>query len=290
MANTFRITRLLRRPPSFLTALIFLLALGGESAGGQEAKRLFPDRSFLPILLGGPRDPMSSFSPLFVEPNPNAHGRGVEVEVSIGTTIPVLRFPVGKGDGSLVVGIEAAIFARFGLQVLERELIASDWVFSVPGVLHREGGWLRFRYYHTSSHMGDEYARRFDDPGINFARDAAELLSFHNLTDRLGVYGGVRYAYIVHPEESKRWVLRTGAQMEAPEMGGAIRPFLATDLEWDQDAGGTRIELQGGVWLPELGGRRALRLALVFLTGPSPLGQFNGLSTTQVGLTLRGNL
>ena len=106
--------------------------------------------------------------------------------------------------------------------------------------------------------MGDEYARRFEDPGVNFARDAAEALSFHQITDRLSVYGGARYAYIVHPEESKRWVLRIGSQLEAPEKGGGLRPYLATDLEWDQDAGGSRVELQGGAWLPEVGGREPL--------------------------------
>ena len=62
------------------------------------------------------------------------------MEVSIGTTLPVLLFPGKNGRGPLVVGIEAAVFARFGLQVLERELIASDWVFAVPVVWHRDRG------------------------------------------------------------------------------------------------------------------------------------------------------
>ena len=87
------------------------------------------------------------------------------MEVSIGTTLPILLLSDGLGSGPVVVSIEAAAFARFGLQVLERELIAADWIFAVPVVLHRDGGWFRFRYYHTSSHMGDEYARRFDDSG-----------------------------------------------------------------------------------------------------------------------------
>jgi hypothetical protein len=226
----------------------------------------------------------------FAGTNPNAHGRGVEAEVSIGATLPVVLLGGSPGKGRVVAGIEAGVFARFGLQVVERELIASDWVFAVPVIWSRERGWLRFRYYHTSSHMGDEYARRFQDPGINFSRDGAEILSFQSLSARLGAYGGVRYSYNVHPEESKRWVLRLGAQMEARETGGRFRPFAAADLEWDQDAGGNRIEVRAGTWLPEVGGRRALTLALIFLSGTSPLGQFNGQTTSQVGLTLKGNL
>ena len=76
------------------------------------------------------------------------------------------------------MGIEAAAFARFGLQVLGRELIATDWVFAVPVVWHRAGGWIRFRYYHTSSHMGDEYARRFEDPGSTSPGMPQRSLSF----------------------------------------------------------------------------------------------------------------
>jgi hypothetical protein len=122
----------------------FLLAFDGETASGQEVRNLFPDRSLMPALLAGPRDPATSASLFFVGPNPNAHGDGIEVEVSIGTTFPILLFPGKNGRGPVVVGIEAAAFARFGLQVLEREFIASDWVFAVPVVWHREGGWLGF--------------------------------------------------------------------------------------------------------------------------------------------------
>lgn len=276
--------------PKATAFLLLLLPWGQGRAGGQETRDLFPDRSLMPALLAGPRDPGTSASLFFVGPNPNAYGRGVEVEVSIGTTLPIISLAGKRGKNQVVVGIEAAAFARFGLQVLERELIASDWVLAIPVIWHREGGWLRFRYYHTSSHMGDEYARRFADPGINFSRDAAEILSFHTLSAGLGGYGGAMYSYNVHPEGSKRWILRAGGQMEAPETGGRFRPFVAADLEWDQDAGGNRVELRAGTWLPEVGGRRALTLALVFLSGTSPLGQFNSLTTTQVGLTLRGNL
>jgi hypothetical protein len=271
----------------------FILALfiGAEhrEACSQETCTLFPSRSLFPELLAGPRDPTTSFSVLGVTENPNAHGSGVEVEVSIGTALPVLLLLGEPGRTPVVAGIEAAAFARFGLQILERELIATDWVFAVPVYWLRETGWLRFRYLHTSSHMGDEYARRFDDPGINFARDAAEIFAFHNLSHRWGVYGGLRYAYIIHPEESKRWVLRAGAQGEAEETGSFFRPFAAWDVEWDQEAGDPRIEVDAGVWLPKAGDRRSLRIFLTFLTGPSPLGQFNGRSTTQLGLRLQAN-
>lgn len=258
------------------------------TASAQEQNHLFPPRSLMPELLAGPRDPRTSATLLGVLKNPSRHGHGVEAEVSIGSAFPVFLLAGTVDDSPIVVGIEAAAFARFALQVLEREMVATDWVFAVPVIWHRQEGWVRFGYYHTSSHMGDEYSRRFEDPGINFSRDEAEILYFRGVSNRRGVFGGVRYAYNVHPQESKRWVLRFGGQWERPEPDANLRPFLATDVEWDQEEGGRpRVELRAGAGMEKVGVLQKLRVALTLLTGPSPLGQFNGKSTTQVGLTIQ---
>lgn len=277
-----------RGMPVGLTTLLLAVVLLPTGANGQESTRLFPDPGLMPNLLGGPRDPETSASLYYVATNPNSFGPGVEAEVSLGHALPILALGGTPSATSVLVGIEAAVFARFGFQRTERELIDSDWIFAVPIYWHRPRGWVRLRYFHTSSHMGDEYSRRFEEIGTNFSRDAVELLAFRNLSSNLGVYGGARYAYNVHPESGARWVLRGGSQLEAEEKGGLLRPFTALDLEWDQDAGGTRIEGRVGAWLPPVRERRNISLALTVLTGPSPMGQFSGESSTQVGLGIQG--
>ena len=147
---------------------VSVLVYGQGSLTGQESSRLFPDRSLMPTLLAGSRDPVTSASLLAVSWNPNAHGRGIEAEVSLGTTFPVLLLAGEPTRSPLVVGVEAAVFGRFRLQVIERELIASDWLFAIPG--------------------------------INLSRDAGELLVFHRPLDGLGVYGAARYRVNVHPK------------------------------------------------------------------------------------------
>ena len=166
-------------------------------------------------------------------------------------------------------------------------MVATDWIFAVPVLWHHNNGWTRFRYYHSSSHMGDEYNRRFGDPGINFSRDAVDIFLFRRPRAGLGAWVGARYGYNVHPQEDERWVLRAGSQVEGWLDIGRLLPFLAADLEWDQEAGmKPRTEVRIGTWLPRIEGRRAMRLSLVVLTGPSPLGQFGFRPTTQVGLSL----
>ena len=185
---------------------------------------------------------------------------------------------------------EAAAFARFALQVLQRELVATDWVFAVPLIWHHQSGWTRVRFYHSSSHMGDEYSRRFGDAGVDFSRDALEVLSFRRPFQRMGAWAGVRYGYNVKPEDDRRWILRFGAQLEALPDAGLFLPFLAADAELDQEAGmRPRVEVRAGAWLPRLGDRRAIRISLVALNGPTPLGQFGFRPTTQIGLSLQGS-
>ena len=272
--------------------LLSLLLLPSRGLDAQVGNRLFPPRALMPDLLAGPRNPLTSAALFGVTRNPDQHGRGVEAEVSIGSTLPVLLLAGTPQDHPVVVGLEAAAYARFALQVLEREMVATDWFFTVPVILHHDHGWTRIRYFHTSSHMGDEYNRRFGDPGVNVSRDAVGVLTFRRLGDGVGGWAGARYGYNVHPDDDRRWVLRAGAQAEGAERGpGRLRPFLAADVEMDQEGGmRPRTEVRAGIWLPEVAGRPAVRLSLVALHGPTPLGQFRFRSTTQIGLSLQGSL
>lgn len=275
-----------------LLALAGVLAFSSHPLCGQASERFFPSRYLMPQLLAGPRDPTTSAAIIGVFRNPNSLGPGVEAEVSLGTSFPVYLLAGTPDDHAVVLGLEAAAFARFGLQVLERELIATDWIFTLPIVWHHDQGWTRFRFYHSSSHMGDEYNRRFQEPGNNFSRDAAEVLHFRQATPVLGIWAATRYGYNVHPDDDKRWIIRAGAQLEeGPGNPGRLLPFLAADVEWDQEAAmRPRIEVRAGSWLPSRQGRRLVRLSLTLLNGPTPLGQFGFRPTTQIGLTLQGTL
>ncbi len=221
---------------------------------------------------------------IHVSRNPNAFGNGVEAELSLGIGLPIFRLGGHSASDAVVLGVEGAAFARFGLQLTEREMIATDWVFAVPLVWHRgRGHWLRVRYYHTSSHLGDEYARRFDVEGTNFARDAVDALGFIRILPSVGAYAGTRWAYNVHPEDSGRWTLRAGMQLGRVDGTHMLLPYATADVEVENDTDWTPlVHLQAGVWLPKVDGRRAVRLGAGFLTGPSPLGQFRRERTTHI--------
>jgi hypothetical protein len=247
----------------------------------------FPERALLPTLIAGARDPATQSQLVQADPNPTDYGPGVAGEVAISSAATVARIAGDTAD-ALVVGIEAAAFARFSLQVVTRELVHTDWVFAVPLVRHRGPHWWRLRYYHTSSHMGDEAQRRFGPSSINFSRDGADITGYLSPVSGVGLYGLVFLSVNSHPEERRLWEWRAGAEIDTHE-GATWQPFAAADLHVEQGTDwDPRLTLRAGLWLPRVQAR-PFRLVAEFLTGPSPMGQFRTRSTRHLALGLHWN-
>jgi hypothetical protein len=258
-----------------------LSAQGQEAASGME---WFPERSRLPILPSGSREPVSKASLLHVFDNPNSFGSGLEVEVAVGAGLAVAAW--GDTAGShWVLGVQAGVYARFGYQQTTRELINSDWTITAPLFWRHERGWIRFQYFHTSSHLGDEYIRVFEETGKHFARDAVEILALREAAPWLDLYAGGGFGYNVHPSGSGRWWTRAGFVVQPDPGAGGWAPMGSLDVDLDQEAGWTpRWTAQAGVWLPPLRGRRWARITAELVTGPTPLGQFFPGRTTYGGI------
>jgi hypothetical protein len=258
-------------------------------AGAQTPDWLFPDRSLLPGLMAGPRDPATQAQLVYDWESPTAFGPGVAGEVSIAGAAAVARLAGADATDALVLGLEGAAFARFSFQVVTRELVNTDWIFAVPLVWRRGEDWFRLRYFHTSSHLGDEYQRRFGPSSVNFSRDGADLTAYVRPAAArvrplgLAVYGVVYWSVHSHPEERALWEGRAGLELD-PGRGAPWRPFLTLDVHAEECAGwDPRWTLQAGIWLPGMGGR-PVRLAVQAFEGPSPLGQFRDRTEGRVGV------
>jgi hypothetical protein len=246
-----------------------------QNLGAQNVKRLFPSRAFEVRLLAAPRAAASGAKLIFNARGPSEFGNTGEGEVGLGVTVPLYLISGSNPKDAIVIGTEGAVFGRFTLTTITRDLISTDWIFAIPLTWHMGNHWLRFRYHHRSSHLGDEYISRFDAEVGDYSRDAADFTAFYCVSPTLGVYGGGNWAINVHPEGSGRFLVRAGVQTEADQSRGAISPYAAADVEWEQNnSWEPRLNVQVGIRLPEIAGRRTLRFAAEFLTGPSPQGQF----------------
>mgnify|MGYP006424381533 CR=1 FL=1 len=274
--------------PGFLMICLAACVLLPSVVAAETPDWLFPERSLLTGLRAGPRDPATQSQIVYDWDNPSEFGAGVAGEAAISASAAVLRLAGRDADDALIVGLESAAFARFSFQVVTRELVNTDWIFTVPLVWHRGRHWFRWRYYHTSSHLGDEYQRRFGPSSINFSRDGADLSAFLGLTQKLGVYGLVFLSANSHPEQRRLWELRTGVELD-PGEGRLWQPFLSADIHGEQGADWEpRLTVQCGLWLPHVQGR-PLQLALQGIVGPSPLGQFREHHSGRLGLGIFWN-
>lgn len=270
------------------------LTFGPGPARAQTPGWLFPDRELLPDLLAGPRDPVIAGQLVYADPDPTAYGPGTSGEVALAATVPVLLLAGESRRDALVAGVEGAAFAHFSFEVVEREIVNTDWVFAVPLVWHRRDHWIRLRYYHTSSHLGDEYQRRFGPSSINFSRDGVDLTAYvrpgGSMPRRLGLglYAGTFWSVNSHPEEGSVWRGRAGVELD-PSAGALWHPYGALDVELEEGGDhGPRWTVQLGLWLPAALDR-PLRLALQLMTGPAAMGQFARRATRRVGLGLLWN-
>jgi|GEM_PF-1011265 len=244
---------------------------------GQAVDRFFPSRDYSVTLLAAPREPVTSARFVYNDVEPGVFNKRLVGEAALGTTLPLYLIAGNSTASALVVSAEGAVFGRFAITTITRDLIATDWVFAVPFTLLRGANWLRLRYFHTSAHMGDEYIARFDTYEDAYSRDAAELTAFYQVTNTLGLYGGGSWTFNAHPDELKRFVFQGGVQIEAPETEAPFLLYLAADVQWEQNnSWEPRMNIQAGVRLPEFEGRRSIRVAAEFLAGPTPMGQFYG--------------
>lgn len=289
-------------PPFLFVLIVAMVALGWVPSGAHTTSAepspatpvwLFPEGQRLPFLLAAPRAPVTRAHLVHADPNPTAYGAGPAGEVSLSVTAPVLVLGADTSR-ALVVGIEGAAFARFSFAVITRELVNTDWIFAIPLIWWKGENWWRLRYYHTSSHLGDEYQGRFGPSSINYSRDGLELTVYRRLTWRrvrrlgMALYGGGLWSVNSHPEEGMVWRMRTGVEID-PSSRALWQPYAALDAEVeDGSAHGVRFVAQAGIWLPRVQGR-PLRMAVEMIGGPSPMGQFTTRDTRQVSIGLLWN-
>src|SRR3989454_12545257 len=70
----------------------------------------------------------------------------------------------------------AGVFSQFNMQSATNDLINTDYLVGLP-LTYRHGSWAtRFRLYHQSSHLGDEYLLHTNAQRVDLTFEAAELL------------------------------------------------------------------------------------------------------------------
>lgn len=197
--------------------------------------------------------------------------------VSFGESFPIVQYDAGK-YGTWQTGIQASVFAIFDLDSASFDLINADYFVALPLAYAIGNFSALLRFYHQSSHLGDEFLLDNQIQRINLSYEALDLLLSYETEFGLRGYGGGSYIVEADPSDLKRWSLQGGLEYigEPLAVGWPIRPVAAVDLQLHEEGGWTpnvspNLGLQFG---SSTSSPRNIRLLLQYFNGKSPNGQF----------------
>jgi hypothetical protein len=212
----------------------------------------------------------------------------------MGATVAIVRWAGAKDGDGLEFGLSGAVFAQFDLTRSSHDLINADYVVGLP-VSYRRGPYaIRFRAYHQSSHLGDEFVENNQVQRLNLSFESFELLAARDFGP-LRTYAGGEFRFNRVPHDSlEHGVLHGGMEYRHPtpvvRVGswGALRPVVAVDAQSFQYSD-WRVGWSGraGIELGPIGdgtrGGRTVSFLVEFYDGPNPYGQFFAEDISSVG-------
>lgn len=238
-------------------------------------------------LVADPRQPINSAAARFGD---KVCG-DVCAAVSLGDDFPMFRW-INIMNGDLQIGIEAGIWSVFNYSNIPHkprhetcELVNTDFLVGIPLTYSFDQWSFRFRIYHISSHLGDEFLcnhRREVKRRKNPSMEAIDLFTSYQYSSWLRAYFGP--GVVFHSDESFRikplYVeygieLRAfGSKFDYHRLYGT--PFFAVHVEnWQQRHWGWDVTVKLGYELSKLQGvGRKMRMYGDYHHGFSYEGQF----------------
>jgi len=195
--------------------------------------------------------------------------------------------PVG---GQWEFGLQAAVFAIFDLDSDSSDLINADYFAALTGS-YRVGPWeFLTRFFHQSSHLGDEFLLNNRVERVNLSYEGFGALgSRYFLDDAVRLYAGGSALVHQDPANLKPGAIQYGLELYSPwRLAPGIRPVAAIDLQ-NRQQNDWQLDLSARAGLQfesvQVLGRK-LQLMLEYFAGNSPNGQFYRDRIQYIGLGL----
>jgi len=186
------------------------------------------------------------------------------------------------------ISLLTGIFAQFDLDTSNSELINIDFNVGVP-ITWRQGNWsARLRFYHQSSHIGDEFLGShpgFQSIGLQY--EEVDLILSYDFKKWLRFYGGAAMMVNRQPSTIDRWTGQWGFEARTPRplarsyVFGLLSnpllfsPVLTADLKSvEQQQWHINTNLLMGFDMSRVGSFKRLRILFNYYHGYNPYGQF----------------
>lgn len=264
-----------------LGSFAFAKPVSAESTAPAIEMKGFPQgKLFLP-LIADPKQPAFRVNVQWLKSDVRTTLGSV---VSFGETIGLVRWKRQGEANALQLDIAGGVVALFDLLSGSIDLINADYIVGFP-ISYRHGPLTtRLRYYHQSSHLGDEFLLSAPVTRFNVSFEAIEALMALQVAS-LRLYGGGDWIVRRDPSTLDRLGFHTGVEWRSQkplfsfQSDWIVTPVAALDLKfWQVDDFRPAVNVAGGFQFgaeddPEEIGR-LWRAMLEVYYGTAPYGQF----------------
>jgi hypothetical protein len=218
--------------------------------------------------------------------------------VGIGDVVGLGRWNSSAPGDGVQIGADASVFAQFDLRSASFDLLNADYLVGIPITARRGPLSARLRFYHQSSHLGDEFLLRpaTKPKRENLSFESADLLISVE-RGQLRAYAGAEYLAHRGPRSLAPVIVHGGAEFRQRRPLLRIGTVATIGLVAGIDAKATRDQ----AWSPAVSARigfeferprdarssgRRWSLLGEWYDGPAPYGQFyrDGLRYYGIGV------
>ena len=261
-----------------------------EPAMSRTSREFLPKgHLFDPILL----DPLEaqtygSLLPVYI--TEGKQYKGSIVPFAFGFAKPFYRRTTAPGRSSEWV-LDLASFTQFeayhdiAANQARRRIVNTDYKISIIYNVRRGAGTYRFRVYHLSSHLGDDYIyrNRITAPTPNSVNYEVVDATYSRLVQAWRLYGGIGFG-LRKSEERKLLSAQLGAYYKKPS-DRATRLVGGIDVKFWQQTD-FRPGIHGGIGVEVGRTQNNLTFMLEGYSGFRPYSQFEGQQTSWMGVGL----
>ena len=161
-----------------------------------------------------------------------AGGSGYRAEVNMGDEFGIVARQLASG-ATVQFGVMGGVAARFDISKVTNDFEIADFSFALPVDYHTGPLTLRGMYWHTSSHVGDDYIIENNIPANQLSKHVTDDARFYASLEAasfLRLYGGTGYSFNLIPSVSDRWRLHGGAEVFT-DRAKPVYYFGAADLQ-----------------------------------------------------------
>ncbi len=231
-------------------------------------------------LIADPRQVMNAASLRF---NDNVVGKHVGAASFGGDFIIIRLKDILYWRGDMDLGIQAGIFSVFDLDNIEACMVNTDFFAAALATYAFDRWSFRFRWWHLSCHLGDEFLLCNPDfDRYNLSDEGVDFFASYQFGYAVRVYGGLGYIYS-RDREFPEQPLYAEAGSEIRVFGGKdrfnrlyVQPFLAMHFRaWEEhDYDIDQTYALGVEWSKLQGVGQKFRIFIEYHNGYSKEGQF----------------